>query len=842
MFDALNTVTHRLLRKGELILCGDANSRTGKLPDYISSHHLGSTHDTYNEIGFETDTIEPRNNCDTTTVAPHCQLFLDFVINNQLKILTGRTLGDSIGKKTCHKWNGSSTVDYFVISSWARDLVNSLQVHDLNSYSDHCPLVLKLTTHRPFVAGVQLPEFYNMPSRFKWDNDKSPDEFRDALNNPEISAKLDHIINHNYDGSHNGNDQITNDLTQCLHKAAELALKSTKKPKKLPHKRWFDKQCYLSKRNLYRLACRLSRDFKNNTIRSTYYTERNKHSRLIKKKKFLYLDKLNKAIEDGHVLNWKKFKQLKQENESTPLLDRFDLLSFYDYFTTLYKKTESDRNQNSSSIPNPDSPHKTQILNKSISEDEVLGAIKNLKKGKSSSTDLVTNEMLQHLSTPGLKAIAKVFNHCLSSGSYPWHTSVITPIYKTGNPFNPDNYRAIAVGSCMGKLFSGILLDRLLLFKELYCPDPKEQLGFKKGAQTNDHILTLKTLVDKYTKKRRVRLYTCFVDLRKAFDTVSRDLLIHKIAKLGISGNFFNVLSDMYNKSIAKIKVSNLLSPDIKIERGTEQGHPLSPDLFKIFIHELSSLFKCTGNYPDLNKTVVSHLLWADDLVLLSLDAEGLQANLNILHVFCTKMGLEVNIKKTKVITFCPTKQKPLYETIKLGDTSIEHTDKYSYLGIIFDRNGTFTAANAELRAKSLRALYSLKNNIIKDSLSYKSIITLFDTLVKPVLLYGCQVLAPHAKTMKYLVNISDQTIPDNYMKYMAQDHYENFHLKFLKWILSVHSKASNIGCWGSVPFRFPVVFGQFRSGFNSKIYRKTEFHFQCQFGPNLVRNACFHT
>ena len=55
----------------------------------------------------------------------------------------------------------------------------------------------------------------------------------------------------------------------------------------------------------------------------------------------------------------------------------------------------------------------------------------------------------------------------------------------------------------MGKLFSGILLDRLLLFKEINCPDPKEQLGFKKGAQTNDHILTLKTVIDKYTKKRR---------------------------------------------------------------------------------------------------------------------------------------------------------------------------------------------------------------------------------------------------------------------------------------------------------------------------------------------------
>ena len=95
---------------------------------------------------------------------------------------------------------------------------------------------------------------------------------------------------------------------------------------------------------------------------------------------------------------------------------------------------------------------------------------------------------------------------------------------------------------------------------------------------------------DKYTKVKKVRLYTCFVDLRKAFDTVCRDLLLHKISCLGISGNFFDCLSDMYKKSIAHIKISKLLSPKIDIGKGTEQGHPLSPDLFKFYINDF--LFK----------------------------------------------------------------------------------------------------------------------------------------------------------------------------------------------------------------------------------------------------------
>ena len=62
------------------------------------------------------------------------------------------------------------------------------------------------------------------------------------------------------------------------------------------------------------------------------------------------------------------------------------------------------------------------------------------------------------------------------------------------------------------------------------------------------------------------------------------------------------------------------------------------------------------------------------------------------------------------------------------------HT-KNKYLGIIFHRNGSFTAANTELRAKALRALFGLKGNIVKDALSHCALNILFDSLIKPILL-----------------------------------------------------------------------------------------------------------
>ena len=227
---------------------------------------------------------------------------------------------------------------------------------------------------------------------------------------------------------------------------------------------------------------------------------------------------------------------------------------------------------------------------------------------------------------------------------------------------------------------------------------------------------------------------------------------------------------------------------------------------FKIYINDLSSLLKSVGDYPVLADVLISHLLWADDLVLLALSPKALQVNINILFDFCNSMGLEVNIKKTKIVIFSPPKRKQSYETFTLGGQPIQHTEKYCYLGIIFHRNGSFTAANTELRAKALRALYGLKGNIVKDALSHRALNILFDSLIKPILLYGCQVLCPHSKTMRYLSKIDDIASPQHILKYIAQDHYEKFHLKFIKWSLSVHSKASNIGCWGESG-RHPLFF-----------------------------------
>ena len=315
-------------------------------------------------------------------------------------------------------------------------------------------------------------------------------------------------------------------------------------------------------------------------------------------------------LHENNNIKWENLKKLKSQTiKRDEDMDLYNLVSFYKFFKDLYsEKTLSDettsrlKDETARRQEDPPAEDIDKILNDEISPEELSRNISKLKKGKASAEDGITNEFIINTANNTRLVILKVFNECLKQGIYPWNTALITPLHKKGNKDDPNNYRAIAVGSNLGKLFSSILLERLINFRSIHCPDTTNQLGFVKEAQTSDHIFTLRTCIEKYTKQKK-RLYSCFVDYRKAFDTVCRDALLYKLCNLGIKGNFFNCVKHMYQNSSAKLKLLNKLSEAIDILIGTEQGHPMSPELFKIYLLDLSNdLNETLGlNIPNLN-------------------------------------------------------------------------------------------------------------------------------------------------------------------------------------------------------------------------------------------------
>ena len=108
----------------------------------------------------------------------------------------------------------------------------------------------------------------------------------------------------------------------------------------------------------------------------------------------------------------------------------------------------------------------------------------------------------------------------------------------------------------------------------------------------------------------------------------------------------------MYSSVFSAIKIHNTRTEFFECSIGVKQGETLSPTLFNIYTHDLPSVLD-SENSPCLNERKVTCLMFADDLVLFSLDQKSLQSNMNKLQEFCEKWRLRINVKKTKIIEFC---------------------------------------------------------------------------------------------------------------------------------------------------------------------------------------------
>ena len=253
------------------------------------------------------------------------------------------------------------------------------------------------------------------------------------------------------------------------------------------------------------------------------------------------------------------------------------------------------------------------------------------------------------------KPITKAFNMILNTNKFPksWTNGIITPVHKNGSQFDPNNYRGITLSSCLGKLFCHIINNRICSDLENRASLKQEQAGFRKNHRTSDHIFVLRTIIDKYVlnAKNSRKLYACFIDLRKEFDTVWHDGLLLKLQKAGINGKIYKVIKSMYSSSQSRVKSKHTMSEHIEITQGVHQGRVLSPVLFNIFINDIGEDL-LENNVPILNGHKISHLLYADDLLLLSTSENELQRNITIINEFCNKWGLSVNADKSKVMVF----------------------------------------------------------------------------------------------------------------------------------------------------------------------------------------------
>ena len=225
----------------------------------------------------------------------------------------------------------------------------------------------------------------------------------------------------------------------------------------------------------------------------------------------------------------------------------------------------------------------------------------------------------------------------------------LKPIYKKGITNDPDNFRGIAIGSAFAKLFSFILLKRLINFIDHKKLLSSKQIGFIKGKGTSDRIFFLQTIVEKVVKIGKKKLFAVLIDFKKAYDTVNRDILIKRLKSVGINGFFLRNILAMYQKTEYSVKLKNGYTRAINSNLGLKQGCPLSPMLFNLYIDDIENVFDDNCDPISIQSQRINHFLYADDLVILSQSKEGLQRSLDRVADFSKIKHLTISIKKVKL-------------------------------------------------------------------------------------------------------------------------------------------------------------------------------------------------
>ena len=411
---------------------------------------------------------------------------------------------------------------------------------------------------------------------------------------------------------------------------------------------------------------------------------------------------------------------------------------------------------------------------------ELKQTIKKMKRSKSSGYDNINIEFIKLSTERILKLILSFLNLTLREGliTSSWCLDIITPIHKEGTKSNPDNYRGISIMNSLLKILCTLMNNRLDEYVQQTNLINQAQIGFKKYSRTSDHVFTLKSLINKYVYDNKNKLYTCFVDFKKAFDSIWHNGLFYKLELNKIDGKFLDLLKDIYKKSKGTVKINNKLTNFFNHEKGVRQGDPLSPTLFNLFINDLfKEINSANNNSVTLNNIdKINTLMFADDLILLSTTKEGLQKSLNALDKYVQKWKLEINYKKTKCMTFSKSNQKEKH-IFTIRDQILDNTNEYKYLGLTINKKGNFSPTLEDLSCKAKRAIYSIKSKINIRFISIRTLLKLFDSLISPILLYGSELWEPY-------LNQGDEK--------WDQNSIEKIHTQFIKSIIGVNRSTSN--------------------------------------------------
>ncbi|XP_011299809.1 RNA-directed DNA polymerase from mobile element jockey-like [Fopius arisanus] len=555
--------------------------------------------------------------------------------------LNGRSQSDVPGKITFFASTGQSTVDYVWVNDCCLTLVEDFMVDIISTRSDHFPVSALLATSSigSSVLASEAPVVY----RVAWDYGRRV-QFTESLMLSD-NIKFDFGVLSIDQQSDNFKLAIIDTATKVhMIKKSGGPPASSSHP---PNKPWYDADCIELKRELDSSLHNFKQVGFLREFGANYLNLKKKYANLIKLKKKLYAEELLNCLANVQSSKdfWLTIKKFRPFTTSASQISLDDWYSFYLQITP--SKVPSNI-----SFPSFTDP----LLDSQVSHNELLCNILKLKNGKAAGPDEISNEFFKHLPPNWILYLETHFNKILEAERVPnsWGSAALTMIFKKGDKLDPLNYRGIALCNCLTKLFTQILRDRIQQWADREKILDESQAGFRPGRGCLDQVFVLFDAIRLQLRLGSRKVFSVFVDFRRAFDSVPHDKLWSKLLNLHLSPKIVKILKSLYDGANIRVKAGGLLSGEVPVTAGVLQGESLSPLLFILFITDLEKYLRnCGFHGVNINgRDDVLLLLYADDLVILTDSECKLQRILDALHRYCLGNGLTGNSDKTKVMVF----------------------------------------------------------------------------------------------------------------------------------------------------------------------------------------------
>jgi len=301
------------------------------------------------------------------------------------------------------------------------------------------------------------------------------------------------------------------------------------------------------------------------------------------------------------------------------------------------------------------------IIIEPVAETEIVALMNDLTLKKATGSDGLPVKLWKDNTDILAPVLTVLVNDMLKSGTYPdiLKIAAIKPIHKNGSKTSIENYRGISLLPTINKVIERVIYDKLERFITKYKQFDELQFGYRRHYGTQDALCKLFSIISRALDKNKF-VIAVFFDISKAFDSINHEMLLFKLEKMGIRGMALKLLKSYLTNRQQFVKIIDELSEIAAILFGVPQGSCLGPLLFVLMLYDLK--------YVNTTSTI---LKYADDVVMLlicdKLDdfPDAVSKDIKEIKNYYTSNGLNLNVSKSKYMTFGFTSHKNLDECMK---------------------------------------------------------------------------------------------------------------------------------------------------------------------------------